>query len=280
MANYLKKDILCEAYTHLDIGLYENKEELDKLKRNMQNFLEERARFLFGDEVTVQVSFEEGSLKTTLTVLGAVSTVLAVTAGVLGHANDIVDNGTNLVQNISEFRGAVKHLSQDSTNLAQSANLELIFRTKTAYCNRVYVEKRRGIFGRVDEYLTTLESIKKQLILSELPRTNTKLDEFNRITESLIDLDGKLNKFFTKTDNFETEACISAGILEEMDNSIPTTVPWKKEVTSNSLKSRIAISDPKFAGEVAGSVARYEETVKQIKANMLERVKNHAPKDA
>ena len=73
MANYLKKDILCEAYTHLDIGLYENKEELDKLKRNMQNFLEERARFLFGDEVTVQVSFEEGSLKTTLTVLGCQS---------------------------------------------------------------------------------------------------------------------------------------------------------------------------------------------------------------
>lgn len=280
MANYLKKDVLCEAYTHLDIDLYTDKEQLENLKSNMQAFLEDRAKFLFGEEVTVKVSFDEGSLKTTLTVLGAVTAVLGAVSTTLDATTKAVDSAIELATSASEFRNSVKFLSQDATNLAQSANLELIFRTKTAYCDRVYVEKRRGIFGRVDEYLSTIESVKRQLILSELPRTQLKLDEFNQTTKALVELNDKLEKFFIKTDNAETEACLSAGLWEEINTSIPDAVPWKKDATSDALKSRIAGSDPNFAGQLAGSIARYEETVKQIKANLLARVKTHAPKNS
>lgn len=51
MANYIDEEILCEAYSHLDVGVFHDKEKLDKLEREVTSFFRERAYFLFGENM-------------------------------------------------------------------------------------------------------------------------------------------------------------------------------------------------------------------------------------
>ncbi|MFY0448402.1 hypothetical protein ACOMHD_10190, partial [Xanthomonas codiaei] len=129
MANYIKKEILAEAYTHLDIEIFDDKLRLDQLRSELTAFFKERASFLFGTDVDIVVEFEEGSLKTRVIAFGSAA---AVIAGAIGA--------------YPSFKEGVTHIANDAVAIAQSANIEVIFRTRTAYCDRLRVEKRRGVF--------------------------------------------------------------------------------------------------------------------------------------
>lgn len=130
MANYIKAEILAEAYTHLEIDLFEDKAKLESLKRELTSFFQERASFLFGTDVEIKVEFEEGSLKTKIIAIGSAAATLTAVVGAYG-----------------DFRQSVTQLASDATSLAQSANMEVIFRTKTPHCDRLRIEKRKGVFG-------------------------------------------------------------------------------------------------------------------------------------
>ncbi|GAB2181207.1 hypothetical protein DLREEDagrD3_14300 [Denitratisoma sp. agr-D3] len=262
MANYINKEILSEAYSHLEVPLFAEKEVLAKLKSDMTLFVSERAKFLFGDDVEVSVSFEEGSLRTKIAVIGTAATVL-----------------TTAIVNYGSFRQAVDYLSHDAIALAQSTNLEMIFRTKAAYCDRVTVEKRRGVFGRLNDAVGELDGIKNGILHSELPTRDAQLTEFSRYVDRLVRWDIKTNKLLEKLDHEETKACVAAGLLEELEQ-LPTVAPWAKQLAGNGLKQQIINAEPARAAEIAAIARKYEQLVKSLTSYYAKVVEQYAPKKA
>lgn len=263
MANYIKNEVLCEAYSRLNVDIGDDPVALDALKTEMKAFFAQRAKFLFGEDVSVEIEFEKGSLVTYLKVVGSAALVIS----------------TAMV-NYGSFRQAVDYVVKDSTLLAQSANLEMVFRTKAAYCDRLRVEKRKGVFGRVDDLLTEFDHISHAVAESSMPRTAKAVAGFEKITtERLVEWNKKVEKLLAKVEHDETRVCIAAGLLEEFEKSL-SSVPWRKDLNSASFRTAIATSDPNQAGLIEGAAVRYEKTFAAIKKNFETIVSLYTPKKA
>jgi hypothetical protein len=74
VANYIKNEVLTEAYTHLQVDIKDDPLAMERLKSEMVSFFLQRAKFLFGENVQVEIEFEEGSLITKLRIIGAAAT--------------------------------------------------------------------------------------------------------------------------------------------------------------------------------------------------------------
>lgn len=261
MTNYINEEILCEAYTKLNINIFHDKNKLDILERNLKEFFGERAKFYLGDDVEIRVEFEEGSLITKIKVVGGAVTVLAAA-----------------IANYGSFRDSVSQISQDATTLAQSANLEVIFRTKAAYCNRIDSERRKGIFGRVNDLIIKLDAAHEKIAQSALPTSIGPLKAFNAATDSLLSWDKVSDKFFNKLTDSATIACISAGLLEELEK-LPENAPWEAELNGSTFRATLANQSPTLSGDIAGAAARYSQSIKELKKLMRHRVNSYAPKN-
>jgi hypothetical protein len=169
-------------------------------------------------------------------------------------------------------------IAEDATMLAQSANSEVIFRTRTAYCNRMDAERRKGIFGRVDELLRKLDGAIVRVTEGRLPTNTISLKMFNSAADELISWDVTVNKLFSKLTDEPTKACIAAGLLEELEK-FPDQAPWHNELNGQGFRAVVAQADPDLAGQIAGASARYTATIKLIKKSMQQRVDLHAPKN-
>lgn len=260
MTNYINEEILCEAYTKLNIDIFHDKEKLAELEKNLMSFFYERAKFYLGDDIQVRIEFEEGSLITKLTVIGGA--LLAI---------------TNAVAQYGSFRESVLQISQDATTLAQSANSEVIFRTKTAYCNRIDSERRKGVFGRADDLIRKLDNAYIKITNSKLPTNKNSVQEFNKtINNELSNWSATSDKFFTKLTDEATKACMAAGLLEELEK-LPEEIFWEKELNGNGFRATVAKSDPELAGLIAGASSRYSAMLKEIKNIMKNRVNLYAP---
>ena len=263
MANYIDEEILCEAYTHLEIDIFQDKAKLTKLKSELTSFMEERAKFFFlGDDVQVKIEFEEGSLKTRIIVIGAAASTII--AGVSAYGS---------------FRSGVDQISKDATMLAQSANQELIFRTRTAYCDRISIEKRKGVFGRVDALLGELDVIRPVVSEPNIPSRPIELKTFNGAVEKLLDWDAKADKLFGKLNTVETQECIAAGLLEELDK-LPDAAPWETDLKKKSFRASLINADPKKEADLVAAAARFASLVKSLRGKMAARVKVNAPQQA
>lgn len=253
MANYINSEILAEAYTHLEIDLYEDKVKLATLKQELTTFFHERASFLFGTDVEIKIEFEEGSLKTKIIAIGSAA---ATIVGVLGSYGD--------------FRQSVNQLANDATSLAQSANMEVIFRTKTPHCDRLRIEKRKGVFGRVASLLNDLDAVSSKLSESKLPTNNVRLNNANKVTDSLIAWEADTNKLFLKFEDPETIACVADGLLAEL-KKMPRSFPWQRELSQPGFRAQIVDADSNFSGAVAGASARYAATLKSVEKKLEDR---------
>ncbi|MES2534761.1 MAG: hypothetical protein V4632_02715 [Pseudomonadota bacterium] len=261
MTNYINEEIICEAYTKLDIHIFHDKQKLADLEKYLLAFFGERARFYLGDQVKIKIEFEEGSLITKLKVIGGAVTIIATAVTAYGS-----------------FREGVAQISQDAAFLAQSANFEVIFRTKAAYCDRLDSERRKGIFGRVDVLIRQLDVANEKIANSKLPNNKNLLRIFNSETDTLIAWDVASNKFFSKLTDGPTIACISAGLLEELDK-LPVKVPWSDDLQGNSLRASLTNADPDLVGSIEGVAARYAAAIRTIKKSMRQRVDLYAPKN-
>ncbi|WP_186136524.1 hypothetical protein [Burkholderia gladioli] len=253
MAKYINKEILCEAYTHLDIDIYDNKAALNKLKSTLLPFFEERAKFLLGDDVEIEIVFEPGSLKTKLRVLGSAGVAL-----------------TLAINSYGTFRESVTSLARDATALTESANLEVIFRTKTQYCDRITIEKRKGIFGRVDDLIGTLDKLKSSTGTEQLPSSTRAIQESSAIVDRLLEWNKKVSVLFDKLDNDDTKQCVSDGLTEELQK-FPTNFGWKKHLTGQGLRGASIRTDASKLAELESVNARLNSVVNSLRKDMKAR---------
>ncbi|MET4577205.1 hypothetical protein [Ottowia thiooxydans] len=256
MANYIKSEVLAEAYTHLNIELFEDKEELEALRKELTSFFHERASFMFGGDVDITVMFEEGSLRTKIIATGKAALIIG-----------------GMVSTYGDFRSSVVSLANDAVSLAQAANMEVIFRTKTPHCDRLRIEKRKGVFGRVASLLSELDAVAKEVHESQLPATPVKLKRVNETVDRLLAWDADVDKLFSKFEGPETEACVSEGLLAEV-NKLHRNMPWLKESQQPTFRARIANSEPTHAGQIAAAGARYSASVKAIEKKLKDRMRN------
>jgi hypothetical protein len=260
MANYIDQEILCEAYTHFDVEEYPSEQERAKLKRDLLAFFTERAQFLFGENVEVVVEFEEGSLKTRLKVIGSAA---AIAAGI--------------VTSYGSFRQGVDQIAKDSQMLAQSGVLEIAFRTKTAYCDRINVERRKGVFGRAHERVLQLDSIRGRLSEVGIPPDMAALKPFTATINALQRWDDQTDSLFLKLENDETKACIAAGLLEEIER-LPDELSWASLLTGKGIRSQAIQANATLYGATAGEHERYKAVTAVVKRKMLMRVQQYAPR--
>lgn len=262
MTAYINEEILCEAYTKLDIDIFHDKKRLAQLEKELVGFFTERAKFYIGNDVEIRIEFEEGSLITKLKVVGSAATLVA--SAIAGYGS---------------FRDGVSQMAQDAATLAHSANLEVTFRTRAAYCDRISAERRKGIFGRVDDLIGRLDSMHSDLANSKIPTSLAAVKNFNAITDKLLDWDRSSDKFFSKLTDEPTIACLSAGLLEELEK-LPEAAPWSDELKGKSFRSAVANSTATLGGDVAGAAARYEAAIREVKKGMMRRVEPYDVKKA
>jgi len=72
MADYIDKNILCQAYVHIRLPGPTSEEKLAAIKQQLTEFAAVRARFFIYPEIDVDIEFKEGSLKSYITILGAI----------------------------------------------------------------------------------------------------------------------------------------------------------------------------------------------------------------
>lgn len=251
MANYISTEILAEAYTHLEIDTFNNKPELEKLRRELTSFFQERASFFFGPHVKIHVEFEEGSLKTKIVAIGSLAAVL--------------------VSGYTDFRAGISQLSDDSSMLAQAANMEVVFRTRTAPCDRIRVEKRKGVFGRVDALITELDAAKHKLINAPFPRTHVQLKHTSDAIAALLAWDNNVDRVFDKFDDPKTTECVAHGLLGELAK-LPGSVPWAQQMRGNGIRVSMTQADPHLAGLIDAEAARYPATIKSVEKKLKARL--------
>jgi len=125
VADYINKDILCQAYIHIE-PVPMDEDELAVLKKELEAFINSRGKFFIYDEVGTSVEFKEGSLKVYASIVGAI--YLAI--GQYGS-----------------FRAGVDYLSSDVKRLSETIVSESLFLTKRRHDSIVRAEARIGVIG-------------------------------------------------------------------------------------------------------------------------------------
>jgi len=254
VARYISQEILCEAYTRLNTNLYNTDEARARLRDQLLPFFEERARFLLGDEVQVEIVFETGSLITKLRVVGSAGLIVLP-----------------LLTGYAPFKESVSQLTRDVTLLAESANLEVLFRTNTPYCDRINIEKRKGVFGRVDDLLSRLDKIGREISSDVLPNSTRAVEEVEAKVDAIVDWNGKVGELFSKLDSAETKVCVSQGLLDELAK-FPASFGWTQLLLSAGIRGSSVRSDASLLGKLSGSNTRLKVTLTSIQKDLKQRM--------
>lgn len=178
MADYINKNILSQAYIHVEPAGIETKEQLDLFKSSLTTFTLSRTKFFLSEGLDVNVEFEEGSIKVRVTVIG---TLMLLLQGISSY---------------KDFREGLQLLYSDAKWLSDAIISESLFQTKAKHHDIIRVEARTGIIGSVYKILNQLEKIKcgsdGTMQASELVH---KIDD---VQEELLKLLSNINDFDDK----------------------------------------------------------------------------------
>lgn len=173
MADYINKNILSQAYIHVEPTTVDidSSNEFRNFKKHIESFVSSRTSFYLGDDVSIQIDFEEGSLIARITVIGTL-----VATGIC---------------NYPDFREGLKYLYQDSKRLAEYIVSEVQFNTGAKNQNVIRLEARTGVVGALNKISIQIENIKNSSQYGQdVYELTRKLD---KVQEDLADLIVNLN---------------------------------------------------------------------------------------
>lgn len=170
MADYINKNILSQAYIHVEPTSLETEEQLAEFQENITDFARSRSDFYFHPDVSIEIVFEEGSLKARVTVLG---TLFLLMQG---------------VSNYPDFKEGVSLIHNDSKRLAEYIVSEAQFIAGSKHQNVIRLEARTGVVGSLHKVILQLEQIKRGASGSILAKDLiSKLDKAQEEIETLVD---------------------------------------------------------------------------------------------
>ncbi|WP_339879013.1 hypothetical protein [Pseudidiomarina gelatinasegens] len=174
MADYINKNILSQAYIHVEPSGIETDEQFEAFRAKLRNFALSRTEFFLSDALDVQIEFEEGSIKTRVTVIG---TLILLLQGISSY---------------KDFREGLQLLYADSKWLSDAIISESLFQAKAKHHNVIRVEARTGIIGSVHKILNQLERIKSgaygTMLASDIvEKIDDVKDELLKLMENICD---------------------------------------------------------------------------------------------
>jgi hypothetical protein len=143
LADYINKNILSQAYIHVEPIELETEEQLAEFKKHITEFARSRTNFYLHPEVSIKIEFEEGSLKARITVMG---TIFLLMQG---------------VANYPSFREGVSQIYNDSKRLAEYMVSEAQFFAGSKHQDVIRLEARTGVVGSLHKIILQLEQIKR-----------------------------------------------------------------------------------------------------------------------
>ncbi|MHB1227177.1 MAG: hypothetical protein ACYC0O_06605 [Desulfurivibrionaceae bacterium] len=200
MADYIKKNILCQAYIHAESAELSDAQLL-KIQNELNDFVTKRAQFFLYKEVEVDVELGEGSLKSWASILGTLS---ALYAG---------------IANYPSFREGVVAIHDDVSRLSSSIVSESLFVTKTKNIDVIRIESRTGIIG-------SLKRILDQLMFIRENNGSISAERMQKaITQTSIDIERLLSAIKNEADL----ELIKKHLLDEAKKTPARPIPGQKE---------------------------------------------------
>lgn len=195
MADYIRSNILSQAYIHVKAQPRHTDEHLETIRRHLEEFARSRTDFYLYPETEVKIELEDGSIKARITVLGTVFLLLQGIA------------------NYPDFREGVSLAYTDARQLAEYINLEAQYQFGAKHEDVIRLEARTGV-------LTSL----RQLIgdLERLERAAAAGTSAGRLAVELVDIRREIDKL---KDNLATDAdreLLKEGLLPVVAN-LPKT---------------------------------------------------------
>lgn len=212
MADYINKNILCQAYIHV-----EPDEITDELVANLKNhlvgFVASRADFFLYPDPEIDIEVKEGSIKVYATVLGTVA------AAMYGG-----------IANYPTFREGAIVLYEDAKRLSDYIAAEGLFATKARHTQVIHVEARTGVVGSIKKIVTAFDSLKAMDGSTSADKLHSKLKEINE----------DLDKLMENLKSEEDIALVKKGLLELANESptTPTDPPRKRNQPMDVIRYR------------------------------------------
>lgn len=145
-----------------------------------------------------------------------------------------------------QFKQGIKELQEDAVLITQAVNMETIFIAQAKGCDRLRLEKRKGIVGRAQELLYKIDDIRIAAESSNLPDTKEKSEKITQLHTKMSNLRKDLTILSEKIADNETLLCITEGLKIEFEKT-PPEFAWSKVLdksrTNNTLSTMLIEQD-------------------------------------
>jgi hypothetical protein len=210
LADYINKNILSQAYIHIESDVADNELELAAFKLGIEKFARSRVDFFLSPDASIELTYEEGSLIARVTVLGTICLLLQ---GISSYKN---------------FREGIQLIHSDAKRVTDYVISESVFMAGTRQEDVIRLEARVGVIGSVQKLINQLESIKNGANGKKLAS-----DLVTKLFESQKELDKLINNLATDED----VALVKKGLLEIVDE-----YPDTPEAPKNKFNDAAAVN--------------------------------------
>ncbi|CAJ1800451.1 hypothetical protein [Aeromonas veronii] len=178
MADYINKNILSQAYIHVEPRGMETDEQLESFKENLRMFSLTRTEFFLSEGLEINVEFEDGSIKARVTVIG---TLMLLLQGISSY---------------KDFREGLQLLYSDAKWLSDAIISESLYQTKAKHHDVIRVEAITGIIGSIHKVFNKLDNIKRgakgaMLATDIVDKIDDAQNEILKLMDNICDLADK-----------------------------------------------------------------------------------------
>lgn len=203
MADYVHKNILSEAYVHIDMVELDSTQK-QKFENQLMLFTESRGRFAIYEEITPEIRTKDGSLKVYSSITGTLSEALG---------------------NYPTFEEALNNLYIDAKRLAEAMILETLFLAKARGQKVLRREARTGIIRSTKELFDHID----------LARNESEEDSPKAGIRKIVTIRLKIEALLKVLSSDADKALIKKEVKEKM-NYMRTP----KRIRESSLQSDIS----------------------------------------
>lgn len=170
MADYINKNILCQAYVHVEPEEI-TEELLAHLKGHLTDFVKTRAGFFLYQNPEISVELKEGSIKVYASIFG---TIGALYTGIANYPG---------------FREGAILIYEDAKRLSEYIASESLYETKARHDQIIHVEARTGVVGSLRKLVAELDRLKamngSSYAIQHTKKIESIKDQVNTLIENL-----------------------------------------------------------------------------------------------
>jgi hypothetical protein len=211
VADYINKNILSQAYIHIESDIMESDERMESFERKITEFTKSRSAFFMSPDAPIEIELEDGSLKARITIMGTICLLLQG------------------ISNYKNFREGIQLIYSDSKRMTEYIIAESVFLAGARQEKVMRIEARVGVIGSVQKIINQLDQIK---------RGANGRDLASKLSDKLISVSEEIDKLIDNLSDDKDVNVVSTGLLEVLDE-IPSypTAPDQKENTIGFVRS-------------------------------------------